>query len=188
MSGHVLLVPNTDISQFAALTGEDFSLWLEIISSLHGLGIYNYGTEAGGSQRILHFQVVPLTEVEARTGERGCPFDKPIKRALSMGQTRVPTFTFPHSIASVPSHSQGEGGSDLLEVYEGLIRKIHVVDTQSSQNSTLKLPHDLLLTKDWMLVVPRTRSGFAGIQVNGFGFAGIFFVQPRQLHTSCPHL
>ncbi len=163
-----------------ALTGEDFSLWLEIVSSLHGLGIYNYGTEAGASQHLLHFQVIPLTEVESRTGERGCPFDKPIKRALSMGRTSVPTFTFPNAVAPVPPHSQGGGGSNLLEVYEGLIRKIGVADTQSSPHSTHRLPHNVVLTKDWMLVVPRTRSRFAGIEVNGFGFSGLFFVDKEE--------
>ncbi len=180
LSGHVLLVSNTDRSQMGALTGEDFSLWLEIVSSLHGLGIYNYGTEAGASQRLLHFQVVPLTEIEPRTGERGPPFDKPIKRALSMGHRRVPTFTFPHAIASVPPHSQGGGGGNLLEVYEDLIRKIGAVDAQSSPYSTQRLPHNVVLTKDWMLVIPRTRSGFAGIEVNGFGFAGLFFVDDEK--------
>ncbi len=163
-----------------ALTGEDFSLWLEIVSSLHGLGIYNYGTEAGASEHLLHFQAIPLTEVELRTGEMGCSFDKPIKRALSMGHTSVPTFTFPNAVAPVPPRSQGGGGSSLLGVYEGLIRKIGVVATQSKLNSTYRLPHNIVLTKDWMLVVPRIRSGFAGIAVNGFGFSGLFFVDKEE--------
>ncbi len=163
-----------------ALNGEDFSLWFKIVSSLHGLGIYNYGTEAGASQRLLHFQVVPLTEIELKTGERGPPFDKPIKQALFMGYRRVPTFTFPHAIASVLPHSQGGEEGNLLEVYEDLIWKIGIVNAQNSPYSTQRLPHNVVLTKDWMLVVPRTRSGFAGIEVNGFGFAGLIFADDEK--------
>jgi ATP adenylyltransferase len=38
-------------------------------------------------------------------------------------------------------------------------------------------PYNLLLTRDWLLVVPRSRDQWDGISVNALGFAGSLFVR-----------
>jgi len=38
-------------------------------------------------------------------------------------------------------------------------------------------PYDLLVTRDWMLLVPRSRECFHAISINALGFAGSFFVR-----------
>ena len=42
-------------------------------------------------------------------------------------------------------------------------------------------PYNLLVTRRYMLLVPRTRDTYEGISVNALGFAGSFFVRDRAL-------
>jgi sulfate adenylyltransferase (ADP) / ATP adenylyltransferase len=45
-------------------------------------------------------------------------------------------------------------------------------------------PYNLLVTNEWMLVVPRSRDRFEGISINSLAFAGSFFVRDaRQAHV-----
>jgi ATP adenylyltransferase len=39
------------------------------------------------------------------------------------------------------------------------------------------VPYNLLLTRAWMLLVPRSKERFETISVNALGFAGSFFVR-----------
>ncbi len=49
-------------------------------------------------------------------------------------------------------------------------------------------PYNLLITRRWMLLVPRTREFFAGISVNALGFAGSLFVRDKkQLAAAISH-
>jgi ATP adenylyltransferase len=41
-------------------------------------------------------------------------------------------------------------------------------------------PYNLLVTRDWLLLVPRCREEFAGISINALGFAGSLFVKDRE--------
>ena len=41
-------------------------------------------------------------------------------------------------------------------------------------------PYNLILTKRWMLLVPRSREHFAGASVNSLGFAGALLVRTRE--------
>jgi ATP adenylyltransferase len=44
------------------------------------------------------------------------------------------------------------------------------------------LPYNLLLTREWMLLVPRARESVAGISINALGFGGSLFVKtPHQV-------
>jgi ATP adenylyltransferase len=38
-------------------------------------------------------------------------------------------------------------------------------------------PYNLLLTSDWMLLVPRTQDAYQGISINSLGYAGSLFVK-----------
>ena len=41
-------------------------------------------------------------------------------------------------------------------------------------------PYCLLVTREWMLLVPRTREFFEGISVNALGFAGALLVRNQE--------
>ncbi len=41
-------------------------------------------------------------------------------------------------------------------------------------------PYNLLVTRSWMLLVPRSRDSFRGVPVNALGFAGSLLVRNRR--------
>jgi ATP adenylyltransferase len=41
-------------------------------------------------------------------------------------------------------------------------------------------PYNLLCTRDWMLLVPRSREFFEGVSINAIGFAGGLLVRNRE--------
>jgi ATP adenylyltransferase len=61
-----------------------------------------------------------------------------------------------------------EGGAGLAEQYLGLCEALGLGDAE---------PYNLLLTRESMVVVPRTRQAWEGISVNAMGFAGSFLVR-----------
>jgi ATP adenylyltransferase len=49
---------------------------------------------------------------------------------------------------------------------------------------TAPKPYNLLVTHEWMLVVPRSRDRFEDISINSLAFAGSFFVRDaRHAHA-----
>ena len=42
------------------------------------------------------------------------------------------------------------------------------------------LPYNLLVTWDWMFLLPRTRGFFHGIEVNSLGFAGTLLARDQE--------
>ena len=40
--------------------------------------------------------------------------------------------------------------------------------------------YNMLMTRNWMLIVPRSQAGFAGISVNALGFAGHLLARNQQ--------
>jgi len=41
-------------------------------------------------------------------------------------------------------------------------------------------PYNLLLCREWMVIVPRSRAQWRGVNVNGLGFAGALWVPGRE--------
>jgi ATP adenylyltransferase len=67
------------------------------------------------------------------------------------------------------------GGGDALDAaYRDLRRALAL--------SGPAQPYNLLVTRTWMMLVPRTRAEYQGIPVNGLGFAGALVARtPAQL-------
>ena len=40
-------------------------------------------------------------------------------------------------------------------------------------------PYNLLMTSEWMLMIPRSEEKYNGISINSLGFAGSFFVKEK---------
>ncbi|WP_342748376.1 hypothetical protein [Solemya velesiana gill symbiont] len=45
-------------------------------------------------------------------------------------------------------------------------------------------PYNLLLTREWMLLVPRSHEFHRGVFINALGFAGSLFVKEKEQITS----
>lgn len=145
---HLLIVTRSFEDQEERLTLADFEALRICMAGIDGLGFYNAGVVAGASQPHKHLQLapVPLGEGPERT---------PVDRLIERGE-RLP---FRHALARIGSEESPEL---LFSTYEDLLRQC------AAGNG----PYNLLLTRDWMLLVPRSREHCGSMSVNALGFAG----------------
>ncbi len=62
------------------------------------------------------------------------------------------------------------GAKAALALYRSMLRRVGV-------DAEAPLPYNLLVTREWMLLVPRSREFFGTISVNALGFAGGLLVR-----------
>lgn len=62
-------------------------------------------------------------------------------------------------------------------MYRRLLGMMGISGVASPEGDAQSHPYNLLATRSWMLLVPRTREHFETISVNALGFAGSLFVR-----------
>lgn len=181
---HLLIVTRQFEHQETWLTPADFAALQLTLQQMDGLGFYNGGREAGASQKHKHLQVVPFPLVP--DGSR-LPIDGAMAEVeYRDGIGRSPVFPFSHAIAAI---STDDDATALTQTYYRLLEAIDLLDgTPKSLQQTA--PYNFLATREWMMVVPRSREDFQGISVNSLGFAGALLVknaeQMQQLKACQP--
>jgi len=153
---HLLLVTREYEDQRALLTERDFAALAVCMQDSEVLAFYNGGTEAGASQAHKHVQVVTLP----LSPRHSVPMD------VLLGKAH-PQLPFRHASARLAPGQAARPG-EMLATYRELHRAAGLEAPK---------PYNLLVTHDWMLVVPRARDRFEGISINSLAFAGSFFVR-----------
>jgi ATP adenylyltransferase len=159
---HLLIVTREFEDQREPLTLADFEALWACMSGFPGLGFYNGGPQAGASQPHKHLQLVPVPLAPG-----GC--DVPIEPLLAAAGPRpaaVATLPFRHAVVRLDAASS-RGAGAWLSLYEQMME---ILDTRDR-------PYNLLVTRKWMLCVPRSREHFESMSVNALGFAGSLFVR-----------
>jgi ATP adenylyltransferase len=152
---HLLVATRAYEDQRELLDERDFEALAICMEDAEVLAFYNGGAEAGASQSHKHLQVVTLplsprhsVPMDTRLGaDEALPFRHAFLR-LAPGQSTRP--------------------AEMLAAYLGLHREAGLEAPQ---------PYNLLVTHEWMLVVPRARERFEAISINSLAFAGSFFVR-----------
>ena len=159
---HLLVVTRDDEDQRELLTERDFEALAACMEDAEVLAFYNGGAEAGASQSHKHLQVVTLP----LSPRHSVPMD-----ARLGGAERLP---FRHAFARLaPGEATRPAG--MLRAYTAL---------RSEAGLEVPKPYNLLVTHEWMLVVPRSRDRCEGISINSLAFAGSFFVRDaRHAHA-----
>lgn len=175
---HLLVITREFEDQRSLLTPRDFEAVLGCLAEYESLAFYNGGTEAGASQTHKHLQLVPLPLAPA-----GPPVPvQTLLRAVAGGAgavTTVPGFGFRNAfvrlkragVAAMPDAVQ------VHERYRELLRRLDLVPSPDPAPSVQRGPYCLLLAREWMLVVPRSREHFGPISINSLGFAGALLVR-----------
>lgn len=134
------------------------------------LAIFNCGIESGCSRLHKHMQVFPAApdfplwpDSEDAGGQpAGLPF-----------QCFV--------------HHFGEDGlrvgsaQEVTEIYQKLLSRVESVLSPGLKTATI--PHNVILNRKWIVVVPRRKAGVNGADVNAAGFLGMVWVSSEDKMT-----
>ena len=171
---HLLMITRDFEEQENQLNLADFLAVVLTLREIEGLVFYNSGKLAGASQRHKHLQLVPLPLVPQGLSVPISPWmtDVCLKEEIHT----IPQFPFINAIAACPDISTInplEIAPILLEKYQQLLTKMDL----DPQKSGKPAPYNLLMTREWMMVIPRSKESYKNISINSLGFAGALLVR-----------
>lgn len=171
---HLLIITRAFEPQATLLSLPDFAaLWLCMNQleqqKIESLGFYNSGKQAGASQPHRHLQIVPLPLAPSHRLPIQAALEKlePLSGNGAATVWQSPMLPFGHAIVRL---SATPTATDAHTAYLLLL-------SQLGLNQPEPPPYNLLVTRQWMLVVPRRQEQFGSIPVNALGFAGSLFVR-----------
>lgn len=195
MDHHILMVTTQFVPQQTPLDKEDFLAAQICLQAQNGLVFYNGGPEAGASVEHKHIQMIPLTLNPLPLGslplERNAPF--PFHNLLSsISMTKESTMNsiasalpFRHRVIAT-NFSDNDSIDGLKNSAENNCNNYHQMLKELSlftDTNGMMAPHNLLMTRDCLWVVPRSKEQDHGLAVNALGFAGTLLVKnTEQLH------
>lgn len=170
---HALVVTRRFAEQEDPIEASDLLAVWSLLGEVGGLAFYNAGAAAGASQRHRHFQLVP-TPLAA--GIDATPIDPLLEHArFDAALGRVPGLPFLHGLARLGSCQRMSSGQAAGALH-GMLREM----ARAFACDRRGRPYNLLLTRDWLLFVPRTRETWQGVSLNALAFAGGLLVRSRE--------
>ena len=178
---HLLIVTRHFEDQETLLTPDDFKALWSCMTEYDGLGFYNGGEAAGASQRHKHLQMVPLPI--APEGPQ-VPVEPLLSDAVFEGSFgTVPAFPFLHvftRFAPEIVNSPSDAAEKSFDLYSEMLRRVGMTSPGREGLQRQSGPYCLLVTRKWMLLVPRSREFFDSISINSIGFAGALLVRNKE--------
>ncbi len=174
---HLLIVTKQFEDQDTLLTVSDLKALWACMTEYNSLGFYNGGREAGASQQHKHLQLVPLPL--ASKGPR-IPLEPLFTGAPRTDITTLPALPFAHAFVRLDTVMTGrsaDAAAVIHGLYADLLRSLGMHPPDPGRPSLRSKPYCLLLTREWMLLVPRAREHFEDISLNSLAFAGSLFTQ-----------
>ncbi len=168
---HLLIVTRHFEDQRAPLSRPDFDALAAVIAAHGGLGFCNGGRTAGASQAHKHLQWVPdgAARLEAFLPANGARGSEP-----AFSNAALP---WAHAFVRLA------GGGHMAERLTGAA----LASAFRLACATLGLPcaadpmppYNLLVTRETLLLVPRTQERWQDVSVNSLAYAGSLFVRDR---------
>ena len=176
VNNHLLIVTKDFVDQETLLTPQDFYALCWSMNEFPSLAFYNGGKVGGASQPHKHLQLVPLPLSGAETST---PMDAIIRTTqLSHSPQTISTLPFTHRIAALPEDLLDISSTSeiLFQCYRAMLDDLGLSPIEKDGIWWQTSPYNLLVTRDWMLLVPRAREKIKDISINSLGFAGSLFV------------
>lgn len=172
---HLLIVTRDFEHQEELLTVADFHALWRCLREVEGLAFYNGGVVAGASQEHKHLQIAPYPITE---GREAVPVDAVVRASLRPGISRVEVFPFEHAIASCEAGWSGDPHVAACGCHARYVAMLAATGLLVRPGRTRQpAPYNLLVTREWMMVVPRTKEFFEGMSINAIGYAGGLLVR-----------
>lgn len=185
---HLLIVTREFEDQREPLNLQDFTALWRCLAEYESLGFYNAGTVAGASQPHKHLQLVPLP-----LAERGpaVPIESLMPSTDEPGRIgRITGLPFDHALVRFAHDAMPSTAAAAATSFD-LFREMMSVAGVAMPDKTDEFatsPYNLLVTRRWMMLVPRTQEKFHDISLNALAFAGALLVRDdAQLTTLKSH-
>jgi ATP adenylyltransferase len=178
---HLLIVTRSFEDQDTLLTLRDFEALRLCMAEFNSLGFYNGGREAGASQKHKHLQMVPLPL--AAEGP-AVPIEPLLEKAGLRGELcTIPAFSFLHSfVRLVPgiARDPATAAKTSFALYGRMLQSVGLNTPDTSRLTVQSMPYCFLVTREWMLLVPRSKELFDDISLNSLAYAGSLFVRDEE--------
>lgn len=173
---HLLLVTRHFEDQEMLLTLADFAALWSCLCEYDALGFYNGGRAAGASQPHKHLQLVPLP---LAPGLPSVPIAPLLPKAAPDRPVTAPALPFVHAFVRLGSDTvpPAQAARRAFALYSAMLRHAGMVAGEPTRLRRQSMPYCFLVTREWMLLVPRTREFFEDISLNALAFAGSLFVR-----------
>jgi ATP adenylyltransferase/5',5'''-P-1,P-4-tetraphosphate phosphorylase II len=135
--------------------------------------MYNCAQEAGCSRNHKHVQILQKPEISSP--ESGFRFFPDIEEHKTM--TKVPYVYFLQYFNQRISMEAIE----VFGIYREVLRKCRKTLGIKKDDEETVCPHNVVLTKNWMLVIPRRTGTYKGVMVNAAGMMGMPTVANEEL-------
>lgn len=182
---HILMVTRAFEAQDDWLNFQDFLATWACLSELDGLAFYNGGKDAGSSQPHKHLQLVPYL---ISPQESQFPIETLLDSVLASANHQesiatIPELPFVHALTAIDFtqfQSPIAAATQMLECYRMLLQAVGLQPDGIVNDKKQSGPYNLLMTRRWMLLIPRSHESYASIQVNSLGFAGALLVRSAE--------
>jgi sulfate adenylyltransferase (ADP) / ATP adenylyltransferase len=177
MDHHILMVTTDFVPQQAPLDLNDFLAAQICLQAHDGLVFYNGGIKAGASVVHKHLQMIPLP---LATPSSSTPFPF-FDLFANVDITEKTTLPFPHRVTLTnyaPSATKNmflELAENNCQSYYRLLNDLNV----TPQADGLMPPHNMLMTRDYLWVIPRSQESHRGLAVNALGFTGSLLLKNK---------
>jgi len=165
---HLLIVTRQFEDQQTPLKPADFAAAVQVLREKPGLIFYNSGPIAGASQPHRHLQWIPFPLVANSE-------NFPLASLFTQALTQPETLPFKLAIAPLTADILRNDLTGIIchKLYNQLLQRLDI-QGEPGQNPR---PYNLLMTSDFLAVIPRTQESYQGIEVNALGFAGGLLVR-----------
>lgn len=163
---HLLIVTRDFEAQTTPLNQADFYALALVMQAHGGLGFYNGGQVAGASQSHKHLQWIPAkTDLHTLALASSSEYEAV---QLPWRQLRI----------ALPASCWSSAETAMTSLETGYRNACEALGLQPLADPMP--PYNLLVTRDWLMVAPRSQEKCDGISVNALGFAGSLFVREHQ--------
>lgn len=162
MPGHLVIITRVFVEQSAPLDRADLAACVDLLAEEPGLVFFNSGPDAGASQAHRHLQVLP-------------GFEAPVSRLIERPATpwiagRAQALPFAHRLYGLPAGAFETPAETTDRLMACLADAYAALDLGEGP---LLRGYNLLMTRDWFMVVPRRTETVAGVSMAALGFAGV---------------
>ena len=175
---HLFFVTRYFEDQELPLTQNDFAVIRTVLREIDGLAFYNSSRVSGASQPHRHLQLVPLPLVP----EDRLPVSPLIRAALCLDDEQH-ALPFRYAVMRIPQRwleDTSASAAAMQDSYVQLLRTAGVIDCTTLDAEEPVAPYNLLVTREWMLLVPRSRECWQRVSINALGFAGSLLMRERR--------